>query len=62
MPFPHILYSYYKHNVLITCNCIVCEKIGIEMRFHNCELSLSEVVRILPLARCYQRVDELGKQ
>ena len=38
----------------------VFEDCGVDIRCNNRSTSLSEVVNILPLARCYQRIDELG--
>jgi len=38
----------------------VFEDVGIDIRCNNHSTSLAEVVSIMPLARCYQRIDELG--
>ena len=38
----------------------VFEDVGIDISCNNCSTTLAEICSILPVARCYQRIDELG--
>jgi hypothetical protein len=50
----------YKYIVFLLSFSYVFDDIGIEIKCHGGQTTLQEVLKILPLARSYQRIDELG--